>query len=288
VPPARPGTQRVRGPLPPVPPAGSAGPRPGGLATVTRLRRADQRLGTTTTVTVVERQPGTELARREDVMDPMVRNLARLGVPERVLGADFAEDALNRGLYAALTSAIAARVPQPAVVPTAPGDVLLVVGPGAETLLAARAVATSLRLDPESVLWAAPGELANFAPAEARVSGVDAAHETRWAAAAAGEVTVVAVHAPLRGGSWVTAMVTAWKPAAVWAVADATRKPADVAGWLDALPQVDALVLQDSDLSADPAAVLGLDIPVAVLDGVRATPHRWASLLCERSEAHGG
>jgi hypothetical protein len=74
----------------------------------------------------------------------------------------------------------------------------------------------------------------------------------------------------------------------VWAVADATRKPEDLAGWLGALPRVDALVLQDTDLSADPAAVLALDVPVAVLDGVRATPHRWASLLCERSEAHGG
>jgi hypothetical protein len=25
---------------------------------------------------------------------------------------------------------------------------------------------------------------------------------------------------------------------------------------------------------------------VALLDGVPATPHRWASLLCERLEAH--
>ena len=43
--------------------------------------------------------------------------------------------------------------------------------------------------------------------------------------------------------------------------------------------------MQDTDLSADPAAVLRrVDTPVAMLDGARATPHRWASLLCERLE----
>jgi hypothetical protein len=44
--------------------------------------------------------------------------------------------------------------------------------------------------------------------------------------------------------------------------------------------------VQDTDLSADPAAVLRrVDIPVALLDGVPATAHRWASLLCERLES---
>jgi hypothetical protein len=49
---------------------------------------------------------------------------------------------------------------------------------------------------------------------------------------------------------------------------------------------VDALVVTDTDLSADPAAVLRrVAAPVAIVDGVRATPHRWASLLCERLES---
>ena len=43
--------------------------------------------------------------------------------------------------------------------------------------------------------------------------------------------------------------------------------------------------MQDTDLSADPAAVLArVDTPVALLDGVPATAHRWASVLCERLE----
>jgi hypothetical protein len=80
-------------------------------------------------------------------------------------------------------------------------------------------------------------------------------------------------------------MLAVWTPVAVWAVVEATRKPEDLGEWLDELPRVDALVLQDTDLSADPAAVLErVSMPVALLDGVRATPHRWASLLCERLE----
>jgi hypothetical protein len=79
----------------------------------------------------------------------------------------------------------------------------------------------------------------------------------------------------------------------VWAVVEATRKPEDVEPWLEALARVaarvDALIVSDTDLSADPAAVLHrVDAPVAVLDGVRATPHRWASLLCERLEGSRG
>ena len=49
--------------------------------------------------------------------------------------------------------------------------------------------------------------------------------------------------------------------------------------------RVDALMVQDTDLTADPAAVLSrAAVPVALLDGARATAHRWASLLCERLE----
>jgi hypothetical protein len=77
-----------------------------------------------------------------------------------------------------------------------------------------------------------------------------------------------------------------WTPAAVWGVVEATRKPEDLESWIGGLPQLDALIVQDTDLSADPAAVLRrVATPVAVVDGGRATPHRWASLLCERLES---
>jgi hypothetical protein len=78
-------------------------------------------------------------------------------------------------------------------------------------------------------------------------------------------------------------LVGVWEPVAVWAVVEATRKPEDLEPWLGGLPRVDALIVQDAELSAEPAAVLRrVDAPVAVVDGMWATPHRWASLLCER------
>ena len=160
------------------------------------------------------------------------------------------------------------------------------VGPGVETLRVAQSLAAALRLDPDRVQWATRGDLAGLAPQSSRVTTVGAAISRRDDAAVAGTLTIVAVDAPLRADAyWTAQMVDVWSPVAVWAVVEATRKPEDLEPWIDALPQVDALIVQDSDLSADPAAVLRrVDMPVALIDGARATPHRWASLLCERLE----
>jgi hypothetical protein len=165
--------------------------------------------------------------------------------------------------------------------------VLFVVGPGVETLRAARGLAASLRLDRDSVQWATRGELAGLAPKGSRMTTVETAMDRRQDAAASGTVTIVAVDVPLRSDSyWMSQMLAIWTPAAVWVVVEATRKPEDLEPWIDGLPRVDALVVTDTDLSADPAAVLRrVAAPVAIVDGVRATPHRWASLLCERLES---
>ena len=99
-------------------------------------------------------------------------------------------------------------------------------------------------------------------------------------------MTIVAVDVPLRTDAyWMAQMLAVWSPVAVWAVVEATRKAADLDPWLAGLTTVDALVVTDTDLSGEPAAALRRgDIPVAVVDGARATAHRWASLLCERLE----
>ena len=119
---------------------------------------------------------------------------------------------------------------------------------------------------------------------------IEGAIDRRHEAVGSGTLTIVAVDAPLRADAhWTAQMLAIWSPAAVWGLVEATRKPEDLRPWLEGLPRVDALVVQDTDLSADPAGVLDrvalpLGLPVAVVDGVRATPHRWASLLCERLE----
>ena len=216
----------------------------------------------------------------------VVARLRALGIPEHLLGSTFAADAAEHGLYAALTRTLAVRLPEVPELPTGAGDVLFVVGPGVETLRAARSLAAGLRLHPDRVQWATRGDLAGLAPERSRMTTIAAAIDRRHVAAEAGTVTIVAVDAPLRTDAyWMAQMLAVWAPVAVWAVVEATRKPEDLEPWLEGLPRVDALIVQETDLSADPAAVLErIDAPVALLDGVRATPHRWASLLCERLE----
>jgi hypothetical protein len=212
--------------------------------------------------------------------------LQTLGVPAELLGSSFAADVETYGAYAALTRTLGLRLPTPPEVPSGPGDILFIVGPGVETLRAAQSLASSLRLDPDRVQWATRGDLAALAPRNSRVTTIDAAIDRRQQAAAAGTITIVAVDAPMRSDAyWMAQMLAIWTPVAVWAVVDATRKPEDLEPWLDGLDRVDALIVEDTDLSADPAAVLRrVAAPVAILDGARATSHRWASLLCERLE----
>ena len=233
-------------------------------------------------------RPGVPTPASQPTPQPgdVVTRLTSLGLPTDLLGTGFADEVATHGTYAALTRALALRLPQPPELPTG-ADVLFVVGPGVETLRAARSLAAGLLLDPERVQWATRGDLAGLAPESSRMTSIDAAIDRRQAAAAAGTLTIVAVEAPMRADAyWMAQMLAIWSPAAVWAVVEATRKPEDLEPWLDGLPRVDALVVQDTDLSADPAAVLRrVAAPVAVLDGVRATPHRWASLLCERLES---
>jgi hypothetical protein len=269
---------------PPVPATGS-------LATVTRLPVGPLMVTPDTT----EQPDADDVAAGADEEPPaapvlasgdIAGRLVTLGLPEALLGATFADEVAAHGTYAALTRALAARLPQPPELPTGAGEVIFVVGPGVETLRAARSLATSLRLDSDRVPWATRGDLAGLAPESSRMTTVEAAIDRRQDASHAGTVTVVAVHAPLRTDAyWMTQMMAIWAPTAVWALVEATRKPEDLEPWIDGLPQVDAVIVEDTDLSSDPAAVLRrLAAPVGLLDGVRATPHRWASLLCERLE----
>ncbi|MGY1736667.1 hypothetical protein [Geodermatophilus sp. SYSU D00684] len=289
---------------PPVPPARRLPPAPGqavarvaapapGLATVTRLP-VDARGWTPARVVVPSVREAGAVAPGRGWVDPRmveaagtVARLRALGVPEDLLGAGFPAEVAQSGTYAALTRALGATLPAAPSAPAGAGEVLLVVGPGVETLAAARSLAAGMRLDGDRLQWATRGDLAALAPGSSRITSVDTAIARKQDAAAAGTPTVVAVDAPMRAASrtWLEQVMAIFSPVAVWAVVEATRKPEDVGPWLEALPRVDALVVQDSDLTADPAAVLGrTTVPVALLDGVRATAHRWASLLCERLE----
>jgi hypothetical protein len=220
----------------------------------------------------------------------VVDRLAALGLPARFLGAGFSADVETLGTYAALTRALGLHLPAAPEIPRGADDVLFVIGPGVETLRAARSLAASMHLDPDRVQWASRGDLAALAPAVCRMTTIDAAKARHQEATSAGTVTIVAVDTPMRADEfWMTQLLAIWSPVAVWAVVEATRKPEDVGPWLDDLARVDALIVTDTDASVDPAAVLHrVAAPVVLLDGIRATPHRWASLLCERLEGAQG
>ncbi len=311
LPPPAPGTALAVPPLlgrPPVPPAIGRAPGQsvarvaspsveGRLATVTRLpvdkRAAAWRRSAPMVVPSVRGRStsgGTSGPVPGAAEDTLILQLLELGVPERLLGEDFAVEVARLGAYAALTRALAAGLPAAPALPSGAGEVLLVVGPGVETLAAARSLAASMRLDGEQLQWASRGDLAALAPRSNRITSIDTALERKQEADRSSALTIVAVDVPLRagGGAWLEQMVAVFAPVGVWAVVEATRKPEDVGPWLDALPRVDALMVQDTDLTADPAAVLSrTSTPVALLDGARATAHRWASLLCERLESSG-
>jgi hypothetical protein len=265
-------------------------PADGSLATVTRLPVAPLMAGPevlfddapAAAVETIAEEPVTAPIATGAIADRLVE----LGVPRSLLGATFADDVAEHGTYSALTRALALHLPKAPELPNGAGEVLFLVGPGIETLRTAQTLAASLRLDPDRVQWATRGDLAGLAPENSRVTTVGAAMNRRDDAAVAGTVTIVAVDAPMRADAyWTAQMMAIFNPVAVWAVVEATRKPEDLEPWLGRLPQVDAIVVQDTDLSVDPAAVLRrVDAPVALIDGARATPHRWASLLCERLE----
>lgn len=302
LPPRPSGRGRGRPPVPPSSRPGSSS-RPGPSSRPTALSRSTAAsthaaqapavitsLATVTRLPVVVRPDSAQSAVVKSSaprgMADVTAQLDAIGVPAELLGTSFADDAGEQGAYSALTRALGLRLPAAPELPTGPGEIMFVVGPGVQTLRAAQSLAASLRLDPNRVQWASRGALASLAPQSSRVNTIDIAIDRRAEALTAGTVTIVAVDAPMRSDAyWMSQMLAIWAPAAVWAVVEATRKPDDVEPWLDGLARVDALMVQDTDLSADPAAVLRrVHTPVALLDGVRATPHRWASLICERLE----
>jgi hypothetical protein len=78
---------------------------------------------------------------------------------------------------------------------------------------------------------------------------------------------------------WAAEILAALRPTAVWAVVDARWKTEDSRAQLDRLGRVDALVVHSAQLSASPASVWDLDLPLGLLDGRAASTFAWAGLL---------
>jgi hypothetical protein len=213
--------------------------------------------------------------------DPVVNNLISVGMPEpmaaQITGGD---------TYAGVLTALAARPAAPGV-PDAAGEILVLAGDVSHAIPIGKQLLEHIGVDQSHLLLAGPSA-AGTGLHSSRVL-----HDAKSAAVRAEKlqssdapwVVVLDAQVGATDPIWVNDMCDAIGATALWAVVDATRKTADTARHLRTLGEVEALVVHSVELTADPATVLGLDLPIFSLDGKPATPHAWAAMLCARIAA---
>ena len=213
--------------------------------------------------------------------DPVVRNLVKVGMPEamarKITGGD---------TYAGVLSVLAARPSAPGI-PDGPGEILVLAGDVNLGLPMAKQMLEQIEVGENHLLLAAPSTAGTGLHSSRLLSTPEVAESRVEKLHSADASWIVVMEAPVGGTDplWVNEMCDAMGATAVWAIVDATRKTADTARHLRTLGEVEALVVHGVELTADPASVLGLDLPIYALDGKPATPHAWAAMLCARIAA---
>jgi len=209
---------------------------------------------------------------------PWTAGLLGLGLPQPL-----ADKAAGVDPYRAVLAAFS-DAPEPPTAPGRAGDIFVLVGDVARAMPLAHQEARTLRLDPDRVLLAAAHDAAAAVPASVRITGARDAERRARRLHRDDTPHVVVVDAPIddTDPEWVRDVCDALGATAVWAVVDATRKTADTARHLAGFGKVDALAVYATVASADPASVLRVGPPVALLDGAAATDHAWAALLSRR------
>lgn len=205
--------------------------------------------------------------------------LTEAGLPADLVAAVLDGTRCGRRLAHALLEAMAS-LPVPPEPPRHEGSLLAVVG----ELPTARDVARRLVAAADGVratlCVASPRPGAGRFPAERRVQGAAEAAERAggWRRQA---LAVVAVDCPTgrHGQRWAAEVLASLRPSAVWGAIDGRAKPEDVAAWAAGLGGLDALALCQLGETVSPAAVLHAGIPVAWIDGERATAARWVATL---------
>jgi hypothetical protein len=175
-------------------------------------------------------------------------------------------------------------LPEP--LPTGPGSVIAVVGRRAEALSVAETFAGELGTSPEDILVAASSFRGGAIDRDRRLSSIDVALERRRTWRRRRQPTIIAVESPLGRprSAWATHLLDAVEPTMVWGVVDASRKAEDIRDWAVRLGGLDALAVTDLADTVSPATVLGVGVPVGLLDGHEATASRWAAILGEHLE----
>lgn len=210
------------------------------------------------------------------------RSLSRLGLPQWLIAGSGSQASRGEGILAALSE-----LPRP-VFPQREGPgILAIVGDGERCIQRACEMHLELGGAGDGPYLAERGE-GYWTPSrvleEHRISRME---EARWLGRESAQrrhISVVAVSSPLGGrrARWASQMLATLAPTTTWVVVDATVKTSDIQTWMDGLGRVDALVLERVDETSTPASVLELGLPVALIEGRRATPEAWAALLSER------
>jgi hypothetical protein len=267
----------------PSPPAPVRGDVPIGQAALARLFTVDS-------APAIESAPRIEpdpIVISSPIAVTDVRDTAPLYDRLRAVGlaADLADgvDPASTDVYGELLS-VFGDLPLAPALPRRAGDVLVVVGDLTAGLAVGRQLAKKMRIDAGALLLAAASTAGTGIPAAQRVTGpADALRRSRrMHRADTPHIVVIDTSFDAESAEWARDVADAFGATAVWAVVDATRKSADVTDHLRQLGSVDALVIQHASSTRDPASVLELGVPVAVIDGRSSTPRAWAELVCER------
>ncbi|WP_232234521.1 hypothetical protein [Actinoplanes sp. N902-109] len=234
--------------------------------------------------------PATTMPRRHPQAQPhqpmrydsVQQNLLKVGMPE-----DMVAEITGGDTYAGVLGVLAARPSAPGV-PDAPGEILVLAGDFDHAIPIGKKLCEQAGIDQAHLLMGGPSAAGTGIHSSRILGDPETARTKAEKLHSADHAWIVVVDATVGRTDpiWVSDMCESIGATAVWAVVDATRKTSDTARHLRALGNdVEALVVHNVDITADPATVLGLDLPIVSLDGKPATPHSWAAMLCARIAA---
>jgi hypothetical protein len=213
----------------------------------------------------------------ERVMSGVVHELSAVGFPVGISSA-----ALGRHDGGLTMERAFSMLPVARPLPLTPGSLVAVVGPANRAFEVARSIAAAIGVGEHEVAFVS-GESARRQLPRAKFAPELVAYDVRavedlspgWRR---GRVAVVAVSCPGHSGDQraVRDLISALRPSATIAIADARSKSEDVTFLCEGLGGVDALVLDRVAETLTPATLAATGIPVARLGDAPATPEEWA------------
>jgi hypothetical protein len=223
--------------------------------------------------------PRVRRSRDVEIIERPENLLARMGLPPRFVPRGVNGAQLRPALIESL-----AHLPVAEALPEANGVVIAVIGVGAQPVILARMLATERGLDPDHIVLATERELGDGIPDWLKVTDPATAEERRRSWYRRGHPTLVAVSVPsvTNGAEWARLILDHLEPTQTWGIVDAVWKLEDSQAWADRLGGFDVLALEHLADTVSPAAPIQLETPIARLDGLPATPVRWAEILTGR------